>query len=216
MGPMAVLTPTPAPDTIDPLADIDPETFASQTPLVLPGCTWEQYQALDTAFEGRKGVRLRFLHGCIEIMFPTSLNHERRKSHIGCLVEAWCLVRNIEFFINGETTMEKEGEAAGAPDESYMFGEEKEWPDLVIEVALTSGGLSKRAFYKQFSVPEIWIWRRDRLEVHQFDPEHGEYVTADESSSLAGIPMADVEECARLESASQAIREFRKRITERP
>jgi len=209
---MASAAPLSIPRQFDPGAEIDPSVLASQSPLVLPDCTWEQYVAVDAALEDRRGVKVRFLLGYLEIMFPTSLEHERRKSHLGRLVEAWCLDREIDFFINGETTLKREFEAAGAPDESYMFHGEKERPDLVIEVALTSGGLSKRAFYKRFGIPELWIWRHDRLEVHRLSAETHEYETASQSAELPGIPLGDVEECARIESASQAIRDFRRRI----
>ena len=36
--------------------------------------------------------------------------------------------------------------------------------------------------------------------------------TVTQSAVLPGLPLGDVEECARIESASQAIREFRRRI----
>jgi Uma2 family endonuclease len=209
---MAEAAASPAPLTFDPAVAINREAFAAQTPFVLPDCTWEQYLAVDEAFGDRRGVRVRFLLGYLEIMFPTSLEHERRKSHLGRLVEAWCLERGIEFFINGETTMKRETEAAGAPDESYVFHREKERPDLVIEVALTSGGLNKRSFFKRFGVPELWIWHQDDLEVHQLNPGSGEYESATASAVLPGLPLRDLIECARMEVASQAIREFRRRI----
>jgi len=209
MAPVASLS---IPRQFDPAAEIDLNALASQTPLVLPDCTWEQYLAVDAALGDRRGVKVRFLQGYLEIMFPTSLEHERRKSHLGRLVETWCLERDVEFFINGEATLRREFEAAGAPDESYIFHAEKDRPDLVIEVALTSGGLSKRAFYKRFGIPELWIWRNDQLEIHQLSAETGDYESVTQSAVLPGIPLGDVEECARIESASQAIREFRRRI----
>ncbi len=211
MKTMVLAASFPVSGHFDPAEAIDPDAFGAQPPLVLPDCTWEQYLAIDAALGDRRGVRVRFLQGYLELMFPTSLEHERRKTHLGCLVETWCLERDIEFFINGETTLKRECEAAGAPDESYVFGGAKERPDLVIEVALTSGGLSKRAFYRRFAIPELWIWRNDALEVHQLSPEGNDCTTATESAVLPGIPLADVAECAKIESASQAIREFQRR-----
>lgn len=208
MPPLAPVLPLETIDAVEPNAE--------QRPFLLPGCTWEQYVALDELFEEQR-IRIRYLDHWIEIMFPISQNHERRKSHLGRLVETWCLERVIEFFINGSTTMRKEKEAGGHPDESYVFHEDREdRPDLVIEIALTSGGLSKRAFYRKFGVPELWIWRKDRLEVHFYTPAKADYVPSEQSTVLPGIPLADVEECARLEGASQAIREFRKRIAGPP
>jgi Uma2 family endonuclease len=80
---MAQAAASAAPLTFDPAVAMDREAFAAQTPFVLPDCTWEQYLAMDAAFADQRGVRIRFLQGYLEIMFPTSLEHERRKSHLG-------------------------------------------------------------------------------------------------------------------------------------
>ena len=86
-------------------------------------------------------------------------------------------------------------------------------PDLVIEIALTSGGLSKRAFYAKFRVPEIWIWRKDHIEVHVFDEQTNQWQETRESRVLPGIPIDAVETCAILPSITQAVCEFRKWAT---
>jgi Uma2 family endonuclease len=190
-----------------PMAVLRPE----QAPLVLSGYTWEQYQSIEELFSG-SGVRVRFLDHELEIMAPVSEEHEERKSHLGCLVETWCSHRGMRFFIRGNTTMTRPGEASGEPDESYCFGEKKPVPDLVIEVALTSGGLSKRAFYQKFGVPELWIWRQDRLEVFCWNPTTRDYTPSGESRVLPGLDLGALAECARMDCASDALTEFRKRI----
>ncbi len=185
-----------------------------QHPLVLRGFTWQQYLSFDELCSD-SGARVRFLHGDIEVMAPVSEEHEHRKSNLGCLVEHWCLARGIRFFIRGNTTMTLPGRAGGEPDEAYCFGAKKEISDLVIEVALSSGGIGKRAFYREFRVPELWFWRNDRLEVHVFDEDRADYVASDRSQVLPGIDLPALEECARLEYASDAIHEFRRRIESR-
>ncbi len=182
-----------------------------QRPLVLHGYSWEQYLSIEAFFE-ETGTRVKFLHGDLEIMPPVSEHHENRKSHIGRLIEAFCLERDIEYFAKGSYTMLKPGESGGEPDECYCFGENKPWPDLVVEVALTSGGLSKRAFYATFPVPELWIWRKDRLEVHAFDPDREAYEAVEASRQLPGIDLGWLVECSRLEATSQAVKAFRARL----
>ena len=182
-----------------------------QGSLVLPGYSWEQYLSIEQLFSD-SGVRVRFLNGYLEIMAPVSLLHENRKSNLGRLVEAWCLEQEIQFMICGNATLRQPEKAGGEPDESYYFHEKKEWPDLVIEVALTTGGLSKRAFYESFKIPELWIWRNDDLEMYQFDSHSGEYQKISASVILPGIDIATLVECSRMDFASQAIIEFRKRI----
>jgi hypothetical protein len=49
-----------------------------------------------------------------------------------------------EIMPRGQATMRLALKAAGAePDESWCLGLEKEFPDLVLEIALTSGGVNK-------------------------------------------------------------------------
>lgn len=181
-----------------------------QSPLVVEGYDWDHYLSTEELFSER-GVRVRLLDNRIEIIAPVSEAHEHRKSNLGCLIEAWFLAKNVRFFIRGNMTMRKEGEASGEADESYCFGEKKEISDLVIEVALTSGGFSKREFYSKFPVPELWIWRNESLEVHLWNADGESYEQSSESGQLPGIDIQIVEECAVIEYASDAILEFKKR-----
>src|SRR4051812_41624908 len=71
----------------------------------------------------------------------------------------------------GQATMRLALKEAGAePDESWCIGVEKEFPDLVLEIALTSGGINKLDVYRRFNGPELWFWRRNRLEIFALNP----------------------------------------------
>lgn len=59
--------------------------------------------------------------------------------------------------------------AAGEPGESYCIGADKPLPDLVVEVVVSSAALSKLALYQSLAIPEVWIWRKDDLEVYCLD-----------------------------------------------
>ncbi len=185
--------------------------YERQGPLVLPGYTWDHYLSLDELLSG-SGVRVRFLNHHIEIMAPISAEHEEKKVHLGRLVDVWCEERDIASFGRGSTTLKREGQAGGEPDESFHFGEVKDRPDLVIEIALSSGGLSKRAFYAEFGVPELWIWRKDALEVYILDPATGSYRASAASEVLPGVDLDALAECTLLPSTSAAIKTFRARI----
>lgn len=183
----------------------------NQRPLVLEGYTWEQYLSLDELFQD-SGVRVRYLDHHIEIMPPISESHEEKKSNLGRLLEAWCLDHGVEFWARGSMTLTKLKEAGGEPDECYHFRTKKEYPDLAIEVALTSGGLSKRAFYAKFPIPELWIWRGGALEVWVFHTESGGYDRRETSEVLPGIDLAALARCATIERTSEAIRAFRREV----
>ena len=108
--------------------------------------------------------------------------------------------------------MTSPNKSGGEPDESYCFHEKKDTPDLAIEVALTSGGLSKRAFYASLGVPELWIWRNNTLEVHLLNNKQDDYNLSDKSQQLDGINLGDVQECALMDFASDAVIEFKQRL----
>lgn len=182
--------------------------LSQQSPLVLQGYTWDHYLSLGELFED-SGVRIRFLHDSIEIMPPVSADHESRKIHVSCLVEQWCLEKDITLIGRGSTTLKQENIAGGEPDESYCIGEPKPVPDLAIEIALTSGGLSKRSFYQVYRVPEVWIWRNEKLQVFVLNSQSGEYGEASESEVLPDIPIQAVEQCALLPSINEAVKAFR-------
>jgi Uma2 family endonuclease len=83
------------------------------------------------------------LDGVLEIVSP-SRRHEAGKTRIGTLLEIYFLEADLEYFPTGSTTFRDEVQQVGAePDESYCIGTEKAFPDLVIEVIVTSGGLGR-------------------------------------------------------------------------
>ena len=157
------------------MVEVVPTTEREQAPLVLNNSSWEQYISLDEFFTG-SGVGIRYLNHELEVAAPVSDEHEHKKSNIGRLIEAWCFDREIRFFGRGNMTMTKQGSAGGEPDESYCFNEKKEVSDLVVEIAITSGGLSKRKFYQVFKVPELWFWRNNQLEVYTYDTKTDDYL----------------------------------------
>jgi len=113
--------------------------------IVLHGLTWADFQAL-LVMRGERRYRMAYLDGAVEIM-GASRGHEGKKSMIGCLLEHYCLDRDIPITPYGSWHLEKKSEEAAAePDECYVFAADpksKEWPDLAIEVVWTSGGINK-------------------------------------------------------------------------
>src|SRR6185369_3053421 len=122
---------------------------------------------------GEKSVpRLAYLEGALELMSP-SRDHERIKSYIGRLVEAYAYDRGIDLSPYGNWTLKSApGEAGLEPDECYLIGDQgRDVPDLAIEVVWTSGGIDKLEIYRRLGINEVWFWREGRLEVHLLQPE---------------------------------------------
>ena len=102
--------------------------------------------------------------------------------------------------------------AGAEPDESWCIGEPKEFPDLVLEIALTSGGVSKLELYHRVQVPEVWFWRRGKLEIFTLR-EHGSAYKQQSgpvhSRLLPGLDIALLERCVTIPSWQEARRAFR-------
>ncbi len=71
--------------------------------VLLEGATWGDFQRILEIRGDRPVPRMAYLEGTLELMTP-SLPHEGLKSWIGCLVEAWCLEKEIEFSPYGSWT----------------------------------------------------------------------------------------------------------------
>src|SRR4051812_34997691 len=128
---------------------------------IVCGISWNRYLALDKALgNDRPSPRFYYLDGDLEIM-TTSNEHERIKKWIADCLVAHFLHEGIEIMPRGQATMRKVLKKAGAePDESWCIGGEKQFPDLVLEIALTSGGLDKFSIYRRFGISEVWFWRK--------------------------------------------------------
>lgn len=123
----------------------------------LYGLNWEQFKTIEATLEQSQGVKLSYLRGVLEIMSPVGVEHENRKRTLGLLLEAYMREKDIRFYSCGGFTIESPETASGTPDESYAIGTQKEVPDIVIEVIITSGRLDKKELYEPKQVPEVWF-----------------------------------------------------------
>jgi Uma2 family endonuclease len=176
--------------------------------LMFSGVSWDGYLALDGALgHDRSSPRLYWLDGMVEIM-STSAKHEELKKWIATLMEQYFIAKSVRAYPRGQATLMKLKEAGAEPDESWTFDERKEVPDLVLEIALTSGGLPKLEIYQRFGVPEVWLWRMDRLEVWTLGG-NGYTGPHDSSLLLPQLPLRRLAECAVITDWMEAILSFR-------
>jgi len=174
----------------------------------LDGVTWADYERLLEIRGDHSAPRITYLDGTLEIMSP-SASHESIKSMIGCLVEVWCLERDIEFTTYGSWTLKNRRAKRGAePDECYIFGSVavKKRPDLAIEVIWTSGGIDKLEVYRKLGVPEVWIWDAERIVVYRLRGER--YAATAQSVVLRGIDLEQLASFIDRPTTSRAIRDY--------
>lgn len=175
----------------------------------LHGVSWGDYQRILAIRGDRSAPRISYLEGELEIMSPSE-NHENIKSHIGRLVEIWCLENAVDFTTVGSWTIgEKRKQRAAEPDECYIFGPlgSRKVPDLAIEVVWTWGGIDKLEIYRKLGVREIWYWRKGEITPYRL---HGErYRCIATSKALPGIDLVQLASFLDRPWTSQAIREYR-------
>ena len=142
--------------------------------VTLKNISWEQFKGIEAQLQDNRNVRLSYLSGILEIMSPIGDKHEKVKSTVGLLLEAYIKELGIRFYRRGGFTLEEPGYASGTPDESYSIGTEKEVPDIVIEIIVTSGTINRKELYKPKKVPEVWFWKPNEIKIFRLS-ESGEY-----------------------------------------
>lgn len=177
--------------------------------IVTHGVPWSHFEA-QLALRGDAPVpRMAYLDGALELISP-SKEHERIKSYLGSLVEAYALEKNIDLSRYGSWTLKHAPAVVGLePDECFIMGpdQDKPVPDLAIEVVWTRGGIDKLEIYRRLGVSEVWTWKDERIEVHVLTEDRFERV---ERSRL--FPDLDLDLLVSLldrPTATQAVRALR-------
>ena len=180
----------------------------------LRGLTWDYFERVLEMRGEHSAPRVGYLDGVIEIMSP-SRTHEGLKSFIGCLIEAYCLERGVDFSPYGGWNLKDKPKEAGAePDECYIFHgeEERERPHLAVEVHWTSGRIDKLRIDQRLGVPEVWYWRRGVITIYALRGEG--YEPVGRSRYLPGLDPALVAGLLDRPTASQAIWDLRAALAE--
>lgn len=192
------------------MPDVPPDAALEQR-VVLGGVSWQQYeQLLATLGNDFPALRLSYLEGMLEIM-TTSPLHEELKSTIRMLLEAYFQESRIRYHCIGSATFRKEAMLRGLePDECYCLGQKKEFPDLAIEIVLSSGVVDKLEIYRGLSVPEVWVWESGRFMIRHLRTEGYEVLPRSEV-----LPDCDLELLAsyvRPQEQFDAVMEFRAKL----
>ena len=184
-----------------------PDGAEPESRVVVYGLGWERYLALDKALgDDRPGPRFYYLDGELEIM-STSDEHERIKKWIADCLAVYFRFKRIRVAPRGQATMRDQLKLAGAePDESWCIGHEKKFPDFVLEIALTSGGLPKLEIYGRMRVPEVWFSRNNKLEF--FVLTEGRYEQRPASQLLPELDPRSVERCVTIPDWLEALDAF--------
>lgn len=179
--------------------------------LLLSGVSWQEYEKLLAHLGDSSRYRVSYLEGMLEIMSP-SRRHEVSKKDIARLLEIYLEEAEIDFWGLGSTTFRRRQDEAGKePDECYCIGTEKDFPDLAIEVILTSGGINILELYRRLGVKEVWFWQHNRLQVYHLS-DRGQYQKQATSQLLPNLDLSLLANYVNAPNPRLAIREFRAQL----
>jgi Uma2 family endonuclease len=159
--------------------------------------SWQDYCTLRATRNDRAVPRLKFRPGEILLMSP--LPKHGRDAHLIAGVVTALLDsehRNYEAFT--PITLERADAGGIEPDYSFYIdrwqavaGKDRlhpptdPWPDLAIEVDVTL--YTDINDYLPYRIPEVWLWRRDRLLIHRLVGE--EYQVQPASRFFPGVDL---------------------------
>jgi Uma2 family endonuclease len=197
------------------LINAQAELPANEQRLRLEGITWQQYDAMVALFMNQfPALRMTYLEGVLELM-STSSEHERLKTVIGRLIEAFAEEADIDLNGYGSTTFRREAAARGLePDECYTFGILKETPDIAIEVVLTSGGIDKLAVYQGLDVQAVWFWENQRFSLYSLINPISGYRLIETSELLPRLDISLLTQFMEPSNQTQAVKAYRRALIE--
>ena len=179
--------------------------------VVLENASWSLYEKLLSEVQNG-GVRLTYDNGRLEIMTLSS-RHEKAKTILGRLIEAYADAMGMEAEGYGSTTFRRKPLKCGLePDECYYVSnaglvagcdldpKRDPPPDLAVEVDISNSSVPKQPIYAALRVSEVW--RYDGTKVAYLRLRGTAYVTARRSLSFPKLPAAKVNEFLALGMAS--------------
>lgn len=174
------------------------------------GVSWEEYEKLLEKLGDSLRYRVTYLDGTLEIMSP-SRRHEFDKKNISRLLEIYLEETRTPFWGLGSTTFRREKRTGGTePDECYCIRTEKEFPDIAIEVVISSGGINKLTVYQRLGVKEVWFWQNNQISVYYLRGEKYEQIP--KSEILPELNLTLLAQYAIQPSPLEAVLGFRETI----
>ena len=171
----------------------------------LQNVSWETYRQLVEDQMGKRSLRLTYDDGDLEIMV-VSYKHENYSFTLGEIVSTISDWLELDFVAAGSTTFRGEKKKKGFEgDGSFYFKNAQVIrgkseidlnidppPELIIEVDITHGSLSKFPILAAVGVEEIWRFDGEGMKFYRLQGEDYEEVT--ESVCLRGVKSETVTE----------------------
>ena len=173
---------------------------------VLADVDWDTYEKLA---DGAGNESLGFTYDAatreLEVEMPQGLLHETVSGAIAVLILAFARERAIRTKTVRTVSLRRRRRGGADGDESFYVTNVDRRPapgtnllnlaagdlppDLVVEVDVTSPGVSKLPIYARLGVPEVWVWTDDAIVCRRLS-DAGEYEVVGDSVELPGFPFA--------------------------
>jgi Uma2 family endonuclease len=190
--------------------------------LLLTDVSWQMYEQLLEEFGEKRGERINYSEGILEIMVPLP-EHEADKVIIGDLIKILLEELDLEFWSLGATTFKSETMQQGLEADDCFYIENEATvrgktridlnvdppPDLALEIDITAR--TQLNNYQALGVPELWRFNGTSLEINVL--QGGEYIPVNESPNFSGFPLLEAIpqylERSKTEGRNQAMKAFR-------
>lgn len=155
---------------------------AKTAPAVLHDIDWCTYTRLLRAFDRRRGFRLTYDRGTLEIMSPL-WEHERPAYFLGRLIDVLTEELRLPCEPGRSVTLRRRRKSRGLePDNCYWIANAPRLagkthldlridppPDLAIEVDITRSSLDRMSIYAALGVAEVWRVTSQGLTLNTLD-----------------------------------------------
>ena len=179
-------------------------------PILIDELSWREFKVVEQLLS-RPGVRLSFLDGVLEIRRKSGRKPETIKERIGSLLDLYLLQMGIDYRPTGSMTLESpSGLVKREADKSYKLGANREFPDLAVEVVVSSGGINKLEAYKRLQIAEVWFWENAALRMSSLGVDG--YAEVERSFVLLDLDIVLLARSINIENHLQAMREFKQTI----
>jgi Uma2 family endonuclease len=155
-------------------------SLAVNQKMIIQGVGWDFYEQILSEYNDSNALHFAYDDGVLEVEMPLS-KHERPNRVLQDLVTTLCLELDLDFLNFGSTTFRQEKKTKGCePDTAFYLANANlvrnldeidlafdPPPDLVIEIDVTSPSLDKLPIYAALGVPEVWLYKNDKIEFFQ-------------------------------------------------
>jgi Uma2 family endonuclease len=201
---------------------------ARPVPAVLHDIDWATYKRIRRAFDYRRGWRVTYDRGTLEIMSPL-WEHEKPAYILGRFIDVLTEEMRLACQPGGSVTLRRKRKSRGLePDKCYWIASAPRLegkthldlrvdppPDLAIEMEVTHSSLDRMGIYAAFGVPEVW--RVTAEEITFYVLEEGRYQARSHSLSFPLLTSADLldflKELPKADATTTAL-QFRKWVRE--